>query len=70
MKHEEVRVLRDIKYLIVDKKYIDGHNFRCGCLCSGLVLNLLTGRRTWTRIRFDCGEMIKINCHCLEETTE
>jgi len=65
--HNKIAMKKNAKYRIVVDKYIDGHRIRNGCSCSNVVLNLINGRRIWTRIRFDCGEVCKINCHCLEK---
>jgi hypothetical protein len=67
MAHEKIKMLRDKKYKINDIKYHSGHCWRCGCNCPDIVLNLLIGSRIWTRVKFDCGEVIRINCACLDE---
>ena len=70
MKHTAIEMVKDAKYKITDEKYLFGHQFRCKCQCSDEVLNLLSGQLVWTRVQFDCGEIIKINCQCLEKISD
>lgn len=70
MKHDLKEMIKDKKYKITNDKYVSSHRWRCQCSCPEIVTNLLAGSLTWTRIKFDCGEMIKINCQCLEEVDE
>ena len=70
MTHEKIDMVKNAKYRITVDKYVSAHRLRCSCNCSAVVLNLLGGKRYWTRVKFDCGEIIKINCHCLEKITE
>lgn len=66
MSHQKVDMKKNVYYKIITPKYISAHRARCGCNCSGVVLNLLGGLRVWTRVRFECEEMIKINCQALK----
>jgi hypothetical protein len=66
-KQTKVDMDKNVKYDIIVKKIVLAHQHRCECECSSIVLNLLGGLRLWTRVEFDCGERIKINCHALEK---
>ena len=65
--YEPIDMEKDAKYKITEPKYMDGHNINFGHSCSSEVTNLLDGKRVWTRVRFECGHMIKINCILLEK---
>jgi hypothetical protein len=65
-KHVKVEMIKLHKYKILYVKYIETHRLKNMCKCSEIVTNLLGGERIWTRIQFDCGEIIKINCGCLK----
>ena len=65
--YKEINLIADKDFLINNSKYLLAHNWRCNCQCSGKVTNLLGGERIWTRVRFECGEVIKINSCCLDE---
>jgi hypothetical protein len=65
--HNKKAMKKNVKYKIIIVKYIEAHRARNGCNCSDEVLNMINGRRVWTRVRFDCGEIKKINCNCLEK---
>jgi len=67
MLHSKIDMVKNALYEITTSKYVAAHRARYGCNCSAVVLNLLGGKRYWTRVQFDCGERIKINCHCLKK---
>ena len=65
--HHKKSMKKNEEYVVVCNKIVEAHKYRCGCDCKCVVMNLLGGKRVWTRIEFECGERIKINCHCLEK---
>ena len=65
--HEKVQMKKNRKYVLLVEKILVAHRWRCNCECSEEVMNLLGGLRAWTRIEFECGERIKVNCHCLKK---
>jgi hypothetical protein len=65
--HKKKTMKRNKTYRITEAKLVEAHRWRCGCNCSDIVLNLISGELIWTRVEFKCGERIKINCHCLEK---
>ena len=67
MPHSKINMEKNASYIVTESKYILAHRARCVCNCSSVVLNLLGGKRYWTRVQFSCGERIKINCHCLKK---
>jgi len=66
-KHPLVEMKKNAPVEITEEKYVELHRHRCFCECSSIVLNLMGDKRSWTRVRFDCGEMIKINCSVLKK---
>ena len=66
-RHKKKQMHKGEEYVVICKKIIDAHTYRCGCECKNIVMNLMGGPRVWTRIEFECGERIKVNCHCLEK---
>lgn len=65
--HSKKRMKRNKKYKIICEKVFNNHKWRCNCACKNEVINIIEGQVVWTRVLFDCGDMIKINVHCLEE---
>lgn len=65
--HEKKEIFTGQQMRITSEKISQGHWIKCMCDCDDIVTNLIEGKRVWTRVRFKCGEMIKINVHCLEE---
>jgi len=65
-KHKSVDMIKDSWVEIVVDKYTMNHNWRNGCACNNVVFNLMGGRRIWTKVKFDCGEVVKINCNSLK----
>lgn len=66
-KHPRVKMKKNTLVEITEPKYVELHKDRCFCECSNIVLNLMGDKRVWTRVKFDCGEMIKINCNVLKK---
>lgn len=50
----------------VSEKTWQMHILRHYCGCPKEVENLLEGDRVWTRVRFKCGEVQKLNCSTLK----
>lgn len=65
--HSKKNMKKDAQYAIIVDKIVASHRMRCVCACPVVVKNLMGGLRVWTRVEFECGERIKINCHCLEK---
>lgn len=65
--HQKKTLQRGQKLKITVYKIIRGHQLAHNCSCSDIVVNLIEGDRVWTRVEFECGELKKINVHCLEE---
>lgn len=65
--HKKIDMKKNKRYRLREGKYLVAHLWKFNCDCGLQVTNLLGGKRVWTRIRFDCGEIQKINCHCLEK---
>ena len=61
-KGQRVRLLLD--------KHIQGHHINNNCGCLDEATNTIEGVRVWTRIIFDCGVIMKINCQCIELINE
>jgi hypothetical protein len=60
-------MIKNEKYAIICDKIFENHKWRNNCVCEPYVLNLIGGKLVWTRVEFDCGERIKINCNCLDK---
>ena len=70
--HQEYEMKKGATYRIIVPKYTEGHNINHiinaqDNKCGEEVINLLGGKRIWTRVQFACGDIIKINCACLEK---
>lgn len=70
--HQEYEMVKDAVYRIIVPKHIESHNIKHtmsgeDTCCQNEVINLLDGNRVWTRIKFACGDISKINCACLEK---
>jgi len=65
-KHVKKNMKKNKRYIITCQKLFDAHKLRNICDCSNVVVNLKDGLLVWTHVEFECGERIKINCHCLE----
>ena len=65
--HPKIDMEKGGAYRIICPKYIEAYRINTGHDSTGEVENLLGGKRVWTRVRFPCGHMIKINCQCLEK---
>ena len=64
--HKKKTMKRNKKYVIIAEKLVEAHKWRCVCSCNNIVLNIISGDLIWTRVEFECGERIKINCQCLD----
>lgn len=65
-KHEPIEMIKEEHYTI-DDRLAEMHRWRCMCECESTVINLMGDKRVWTRVQFDCGEQVKVNCKCLTE---
>lgn len=63
-KHPTKDMAKNCTYT-VDSATLEKHQWRCKCECPEKVLNLMGDKRVWTRVEFECGEQIKINCQRL-----
>jgi len=66
-RHPKKEMEKSVEYIVICNKIVEAHRHRCYCECKDVVMNLMGGRRIWTRIEFECGERVKVNCHCLEK---
>lgn len=65
--HEKKKLLSGQQLRIVKEKITHGHWMKYMCDCDNIVTNLIDGDIVWTRVKFKCGKIQKINVHCLEE---
>jgi hypothetical protein len=66
-KHLKIDMKKNEDYIVMNEKIVDMHRLRCVCNCSDVVKNLRGGFIVVTIIEFECGERVKVNCHCLEK---
>lgn len=56
------KMTKGATYRVISDKFMSNHRRRCNCQCPNLVTNLIEGDIAWTRVLFECGEMVKISC--------
>ena len=66
-KHIRVPMKKNGDYFVTNEKIVEMHRLRCVCNCPDIVKNLRGGNIIVTIVEFECGERIKINCHCLQK---
>ena len=64
--HKKIEMKKNKTYMVICDKIVASHCLREGCSCSDVVVNLMGGLRVWTIVEFECGERVKVNCHCLK----
>ena len=66
MSHPKKYIKKGQRVRLLLDKHIQGHHMSYNCECTDEATNTIEGERVWTRIVFDCGVMMKINCQCIE----